>query len=260
MSDSPYPDSPSEFRLLVDGQRWERVPSFDSSGPDEHVFMLDPKRGEIIFGDGVNGRTPPVGSRLEATYSFGGGEDGNIGSTHGVGVEWKVTNDFLGAVAAVFEPRATGALFHIVSSEKSCDCLIVAEMLYGKLNAIRKLKFSDLVLSVLPWPFNKELPIVKSLSISKLDLLRLYLCGRLCRSIPTAALERLNATTKGRNKVWPRRGSYTVKAGDELPLITYDIYGDPHYYLEVARANKLTDFRNLRAGTTLHFPPVDKRV
>ena len=259
MNDSAYPDSPSEFRLLVDGQRWERVSGFDGSGPDEHVFVLDPKRGEIIFGDGVNGRTPPVGSRVEVTYSIGGGEDGNIESTHAVSVEWKVTNDFLGAVAAVFEPRTTGALFYTISSEKSCDCLLVSDMLCGKLDAIRKLKFSDLVLSVLPWPFHKELPIARSLSISKLDLFRLYVCGRLCCSIPIATLERLNATTKARNKVWPRRRSYTVKPGDELLLITYDIYGDPHYYLQLARANRLTDFRTLRAGTTLNFPPLDKR-
>lgn len=48
-----------------------------------------------------------------------------------------------------------------------------------------------------------------------------------------------------------------VKEGDNLPLMTYQIYGDSKYYLEVAKYNNLTNFRNLRAGTNLVFPPID---
>jgi len=35
---------------------------------------------------------------------------------------------------------------------------MISDMLCGKLNSIRKLTFGDLVLSVLPWPFHKDLP------------------------------------------------------------------------------------------------------
>lgn len=49
-----------------------------------------------------------------------------------------------------------------------------------------------------------------------------------------------------------------VTAGDKLPLMTHQIYRTPDYYMEVARANKLINFRNLKAGTTVSFPPVDK--
>jgi hypothetical protein len=49
-----------------------------------------------------------------------------------------------------------------------------------------------------------------------------------------------------------------VKAGDTLPLMCYRIYGDPRYYLEVARANSLGNFRFLQPGTELIFPPLDK--
>ena len=50
----------------------------------------------------------------------------------------------------------------------------------------------------------------------------------------------------------------TVKAGDTLPLMTHRIYGDFSYYLEVARVNKLKDYRNLKPGTRIVFPPLDK--
>ncbi len=49
-----------------------------------------------------------------------------------------------------------------------------------------------------------------------------------------------------------------VKAGDTLPLMTKRIYGDTKYYLEVAKANKLVDFRRLKPGTELIFPPIEK--
>jgi nucleoid-associated protein YgaU len=47
-----------------------------------------------------------------------------------------------------------------------------------------------------------------------------------------------------------------VKAGDTLPLLCYRVYRDSSYYLEVARQNKLTDFRDLKPGSKLHFPPL----
>lgn len=50
----------------------------------------------------------------------------------------------------------------------------------------------------------------------------------------------------------------TVKEGDTLPLMAYRIYGDPAYYLQVARANNLSDFRNLETGQKIKFPPVEK--
>ena len=51
---------------------------------------------------------------------------------------------------------------------------------------------------------------------------------------------------------------YTVKAGDTLPLICNRVYGSPNYYLSVAQANGLDNFRNLIPGQQLHFPPLSK--
>ncbi|MBK6963986.1 MAG: LysM peptidoglycan-binding domain-containing protein [Bacteroidales bacterium] len=49
-----------------------------------------------------------------------------------------------------------------------------------------------------------------------------------------------------------------VKAGDTLPLMCYRIYGDPQYYLQVAAANGITNFRHLMPGTDIFFPPIEK--
>lgn len=47
-----------------------------------------------------------------------------------------------------------------------------------------------------------------------------------------------------------------VKAGDSLPLLCYRIYKDSAYYLEVARINGITNFRDIKPGARLHFPPL----
>jgi hypothetical protein len=51
---------------------------------------------------------------------------------------------------------------------------------------------------------------------------------------------------------------HLVKAGDNLPAMCYAIYGDPRFYLEVARANRIDNFRNLKPGTRVFFPPLEK--
>lgn len=47
-----------------------------------------------------------------------------------------------------------------------------------------------------------------------------------------------------------------VKAGDTLPMLCSKVYGDPAYYIEIARINKVRNFRSLILGTTLLFPPL----
>lgn len=51
----------------------------------------------------------------------------------------------------------------------------------------------------------------------------------------------------------------TIIQGDVLPLMTKNIYGDSNsLYLEVAKFNKLNNFRKLKSGAKLIFPPIDK--
>jgi nucleoid-associated protein YgaU len=47
-----------------------------------------------------------------------------------------------------------------------------------------------------------------------------------------------------------------VRDGDTLPLLCQRIYNDCSRYLEVARENKLANFRRLEPGTWLRFPPL----
>ena len=51
-----------------------------------------------------------------------------------------------------------------------------------------------------------------------------------------------------------------VKEGDTLPLMSYRIYGDSKYYLEVAKANNIINFRKLKAGQEIFFPPIQKQL
>lgn len=48
-----------------------------------------------------------------------------------------------------------------------------------------------------------------------------------------------------------------VQAGDTLPLMAKNIYGSSRFYLFVAEANGIDDFRNLQPGTELFFPPLN---
>jgi Contractile injection system tube protein len=48
----------------------------------------------------------------------------------------------------------------------------------------------------------------------------------------------------------------TVVAGDTLPLLCFQIYQDSKYYFEIARFNRLNDFRNLEPGREILFPPL----
>lgn len=47
-----------------------------------------------------------------------------------------------------------------------------------------------------------------------------------------------------------------VKAGDTLPSLCYRVYKDSSYYLEVARINNMTNFRDIKPGIKLLFPPL----
>lgn len=52
--------------------------------------------------------------------------------------------------------------------------------------------------------------------------------------------------------------SRIVRSGDSLPLLTKEIYGSSKYYLWVAAANNLDDFRNLTPGQEILFPPLEQ--
>ena len=49
-----------------------------------------------------------------------------------------------------------------------------------------------------------------------------------------------------------------IKAGDNLPALCYEIYGDSKYYLQIAEHNGIINFRQLPPGLKVHFPRMEK--
>jgi len=49
-----------------------------------------------------------------------------------------------------------------------------------------------------------------------------------------------------------------ARLGDRLDLLTYNIYNDSKYFMQVATANRLTSVRKLPTGLKLFFPPFNK--
>ena len=79
-----------EVDILIDGEAWNEVDTFENRTPDEPVYVLDRTAGIVLFGDGKHGRKPPAGSRITATYRTGGGSTGNI-----LSFTWMVTDPHL---------------------------------------------------------------------------------------------------------------------------------------------------------------------
>ncbi len=49
-----------------------------------------------------------------------------------------------------------------------------------------------------------------------------------------------------------------VKSSDNILTLCEEVYEKPDYYIEVAKANNLTNFRRIEAGKELLFPPIVK--
>jgi len=59
--------------------KWTRVDDFLSSGTEDRHYVLEAAMGIVIFGDGINGRLPPIESdNIKANYQTGGGSAGNV--------------------------------------------------------------------------------------------------------------------------------------------------------------------------------------
>jgi hypothetical protein len=70
-----------KIEVWVDGRRWRQVASFAEPRADEDVFVLDRESGSVRFGDGVNGRLPPMGAEvIVAVYRHGAGSSADTGT------------------------------------------------------------------------------------------------------------------------------------------------------------------------------------
>ena len=48
-----------------------------------------------------------------------------------------------------------------------------------------------------------------------------------------------------------------TKGGDTLTGVSFNVYGDTKYYIQLAHLNGLVDFRRIPAGTVLMCPPLN---
>lgn len=67
--------------ITVDATSWGAVQNFlDSTPTSEHYIVEVDSLGlpTVIFGDGVNGKIPPINGVIEGTYQVGGGSVGNV--------------------------------------------------------------------------------------------------------------------------------------------------------------------------------------
>ncbi|MCA1614978.1 MAG: putative baseplate assembly protein [Acidobacteria bacterium] len=64
----------------IDGtwRLWLQTDDLLSAGGADEVFTVDYESGQVRFGDGHRGERPPSGSRVRASYQYGGGTQGNV--------------------------------------------------------------------------------------------------------------------------------------------------------------------------------------
>lgn len=65
---------------------WRRCERLSEQGPNDDVYELDEQAGQVTFGNGVNGRIPPLHSQVFVTYAVSDGEQGDVARNR----KWKV--------------------------------------------------------------------------------------------------------------------------------------------------------------------------
>lgn len=63
--------SDKPFVVKINGERWEKVDSFDGSGANDKHYMLEPESGRITFGNGKQGKIPAADQFVMLDYLSG---------------------------------------------------------------------------------------------------------------------------------------------------------------------------------------------
>ena len=67
--------------VYVGGVAWTKLTTLTNSSPGDQVYRTtidDEGNVTVFFGDGVNGKVPPISSSISASYTVGGGVAGNV--------------------------------------------------------------------------------------------------------------------------------------------------------------------------------------
>ena len=97
--------------------KWGAVEDLVASTKDGRHYTIDNVVGEIMFGDGIHGRIPPIGTNnIRAGYQIGGGSQGNIEA-----YEIKDLKSSLPFVEKAFNPLASSGGTDIESVENAIE-------------------------------------------------------------------------------------------------------------------------------------------
>jgi hypothetical protein len=83
---------------------WVEVDDFESSGPDDPHYVFHPDKGEIAFGNGLNGRIPSESQSIRASYKTTLEEGGNIPK----GQKWRIDETGFEGIIGENPKDATG--------------------------------------------------------------------------------------------------------------------------------------------------------
>lgn len=125
--------------VRVDGVPWTRVENFlDSEPADQHyrIELVEKDRARIIFGDGSNGKVPPIGvGNIVIDYRFGANDDGNVGAN-----TVTVDKQSLSFIESITNPRAAAGW----NQSQSADA---GSLERAKAEGVASLRIRDVALS-----------------------------------------------------------------------------------------------------------------
>lgn len=68
----------ADLAITVAHDTWEQRRDFESSGPGDRHYVVDTVSGQVTFGNGVNGKAPPMHAQILLDYAFSAGAAGNL--------------------------------------------------------------------------------------------------------------------------------------------------------------------------------------
>ena len=92
--------------VLVGGCEWEEKDDFESSGPEDKHYLFDPDKGEITFGNGLNGSIPAESQEIEVSYKTTLGQGGNLLE----GQRWVIDKEGFENISGINYKQATGGM------------------------------------------------------------------------------------------------------------------------------------------------------
>ena len=104
--------------------RWIAVDSFINSTPLDRHYIIDRASGEVIFGNGVKGKIPPIGNNnIKISYKTGGGKRGNLPAR-----EIKELQSAISFIDSIYNP---------VASSGGCDTEDIKALIKRGSNILR---------------------------------------------------------------------------------------------------------------------------